>query len=197
MAFSISQFIDTMVNDGARPNLFRINFVGLAVGGAAGAQTFSLRAKATQIPSSTIGVAPAYYFGRMAKFAGNRTFDNWTVTVLNDENHYIDGPRFYLEQWSSKLNTHVSNKRVKDMLSPTSYQQDAEIIHYGKSGNIISTYTMKRCFPIDISAIGLDWGQNDTIEEYTVTFAMQWWQSTGSDVGDASAPDEYEGRETS
>jgi hypothetical protein len=31
-------------------------------------------------------------------------------------------------------------------------------------------------FPIDISPIELDWGANDSIEEYAVTFAYQWWE---------------------
>lgn len=184
MAFSVQQFISNMLFDGARPNLFQITFdpiIGDAV-------SFALRAKATQIPGSILGVAPTSYFGRQVKFAGNRTFENWTVTILNDEQDYAVGPRSYLEQWAARLNTHESNKRVSAYNSPYNYMKDATINHFGKDGRVIASYRMIQCFPIDIAPIGLDWAANDTIEEFTVTFAMQYWESQATDVVNAENP---------
>lgn len=171
MAFSINQFISNMPLDGARPNLFEISFPML---GAAG-QIFSFRAKATAIPGSTIGVAPVFYFGRQVKFAGDRTFDPWTVTLISDEQDFSTGPRAALESWMANLKTHQSNLRTAGYISPNIYMKDASIIHYGKAGTILASYDMIQAFPIDISPVTLDWGNNDTIEEFTVTFAYQYW----------------------
>ena len=170
--FNISDFVSNMTRDGARPNLFDIVFSHLG-------DTFTLRAESSALPGSSIGVATACFFGREAKFAGNRRFDNWTVQVLVDEADYeAPGPRFALESWMSQLNSHVGNKRAANNVSPNDYQKDASVRHYGKDGQVIATYRMMNCFPIDISAINLAWDANDQIERFSVTFAMQWWEST-------------------
>jgi hypothetical protein len=162
-----------MTKDGARPNLFEIIF-------ADAGQNFAIRARATSLPASSIGMATAYYFGRLAKFAGNRTFADWAVTVLVDEPDFVSGPRAALERWSNSVNSHVGNVRSIGYLAPTGYQKDAYIIHYGKTGNVIATYNMRGCFPLDIGAMGLDWGANDTISEFGVTFAMQYWENAST-----------------
>lgn len=175
MAFAIQPFIASMAGDGARPNLFEITF------GEVGSQ-FTIRAQASSIPSSRIGVASAYYFGREAKFAGNRVFDNWTVDVLVDEKDYnSDGPRAKLEAWMNGLNAHVANIRSGARYAPEQYQKDATIIHYGKTGDQIAKYEMRGCFPINVGAIGLAWNANDQIETFSVEFALQWWQSANTD----------------
>jgi hypothetical protein len=170
MAFSITNFITNMPVDGARPNLFEIVFPALN-----GSAKFSFRAKATSIPGSSIGVAPVFYFGRQIKFAGDRSFDPWTVSILSDEDDYSIGPRSALETWMASLKTHQSNQRVSNFVQPDIYMKDAEIIHYGKAGGVIATYKMIQAFPIDISPVTLDWGNNDTIEEFSATFAYQYW----------------------
>lgn len=170
MAFNIGNFLDNMVGDGARPNLFDV-FVP-SIGG-----NFTFKAKATSIPSSSIGVASTFYYGRQAKFAGNRTFDNWSVTVLLDEADYNSGGvRGSFENWSSLINAHRQNVRLgKTNLG--SYARNCTVVQKGKVGLDIGKYTMWGAFPIDISAVSLDWGANDTIAEFTVTFAYQWWES--------------------
>jgi T4-like virus tail tube protein gp19 len=173
MAFAIQPFIAAMAGDGARPNLFEITFA--EVGGP-----FTIRAQASAIPSSRVGVASAFYFGREAKFAGNRVFDNWTVDVIVDETDYVNGPRSQLEKWMNGLNAHVANLRDGNRYSPNQYQKDATITHFGKKGDVIGKYEMKGCFPVNISAIGLAWNSNDNIETFSVEFALQWWQSANT-----------------
>ena len=179
--FKISNFIESVSFDGARPNLFEISFSEQATSVG---EIFTFRAESTSIPGSSIGTASAYFFGREVKFAGNRRFDNWTVQVLVDEGDYAKGPRYYLESWMNKLNGHVENKRAEGFVapSPSGYHRDGTIKHYGKLGGTpIAEYKMVQCFPIDISPINLGWDQNDQIERFSVTFAMQWWESnTGS-----------------
>ena len=174
MAFNINGFISTMAKDGFRPNLFEIIFTDA---GGTFNSSFTVRAKASSIPASTIGTASTFYFGRQAKFAGNRVFSDWTVTVLMDEGDFNQGggPRAKLEEWSNLLNTHVNNKRNENWVAPTQYQKDADITLFGKDGIPIAAYRMENCFPIDVGAVNLDWQANDTIAEFQVTFALNFW----------------------
>jgi hypothetical protein len=131
--------------------------------------------KTAQIPGSTIGVVSVPYFGREVKFAGNRTFADWTVTILNDEDFVI---RNAFERWMSKINSHSDNNRAPDIESPQSYVEDAFVRHYDKRGLLAKEYKFVDVFPIDLAPIDLDWGNNDAIEEYSVTFAYQYWEAT-------------------
>ena len=170
MPFNPQLFIGSLVGDGARPNLFEIIF-------PAAGPLMTLRAQATSIPGSFVGIAPTYYFGRQVKLAGNRVFTEWQVEVLVDEIDYVTGPRAFMERWSNELNTHEGNMRLPSALTPLSYMRDATVIHYGKAGIPIATYQMRQCWPTEVSPVGLNWGQNDTIETFSVTFALQYWQS--------------------
>ena len=167
MAFNISNFTSNFAGDGARPNLFEVDITRIG-------QNFSFLCKAAQLPGSTIGLVEVPYFGRNVKFAGNRTFAEWTVTVLNDEDFAV---RNALEILMQDINSHEEN--LAAVLSD-GYQFDALVKQYSKVGDIIKTYEFKGMFPTDISPIELDWGSNDTIEEYQVTFAYQYWTSPTS-----------------
>ncbi len=176
MAFNVSEFRANMVGDGARPNLFAVTltFPTYVTGGAVAGQKTTFMAKAASLPESSVGVVPQYYFGRELKFAGNRTFGDWSLTIINDEDFAI---RNSLENWSNAINSNRGNIRSGNAATPTSYTTDALVTQYGKTGNILKTYNFVGMFPVSVEAIGLDWGTNDTIEEYTVSFAYQWWES--------------------
>lgn len=170
MSFNITEFMGAMTGDGVRPNLFEVSVVGFG-------SDFTFKAKATSIPSSSIGVASTYYYGRMVKFAGNRTFDNWTVSVLLDEDDYTSGGiRGMFELWSSSLNTHIGNRRTAST-NLASYARTCTVNQMSKIGGQIGLYNMFFAFPIDISPISLDWSANDSIAEFSVTFAYQYWTS--------------------
>lgn len=186
MTFNVQRFRAQMVGDGARPNLFTCDIEGLGtilnVGGATNMQEkFSFMCRAAQLPGSTVNQIPVNYFGRELKFAGNRTFTEWTVTIINDEDFLV---RNAFEAWMSKLNSHVGNLRDPGYVRPVDYQRNATITQYGKADmngeNGIKKYKFVGMFPIDLSPIEMDWGANDTIEEFAVTFAYQWWESIGT-----------------
>lgn len=175
-----------MTGDGARPNLFNceLPFLGNLLGTASIKYNFMCRT--AQLPGSTVNQVPVNYFGRELKFAGNRTFTEWTVTIINDEDFVV---RNAFELWMSRLNSHVANLRAPNFVSPANYQQDGFVTQFGKAGDIIKAYKFVGMFPIDITPIELDWGANDTIEEYAVTFAYQWWESDTTDsVASSGAP---------
>lgn len=175
MAFRVQDFRAQMTFDGARPNLFQceLTFPTLTAGSTA-QNKYTFMARAAQLPGSTVNQVPQFYFGRELKFAGNRMFPEWTVTIINDEDFII---RDAFEKWMSGMNSHVGNLRSTNFVSADGgYQQDGYVTQYNKDGSLSKRYKFIGMFPIDVSPIELDWGANDTIEEYAVTFAYQWWE---------------------
>jgi len=189
MPFNVSTFAaQGLPYGGARASLFEV-FMTLpgAIAEAAAESQFRFVCKASTVPSSTVGQVEVPYFGRKIKMAGNRTFENWTVTVMNDEDFLV---RNAFEKWSSYINSHENNLRnpgVNAELGLGSYRTIATVRHYAKTsvlgggGNIgdaaIPTreYTFVNIFPINVSTIDLNWETTDAIEEFTVEFAYDYW----------------------
>ena len=170
MAFSISQFRSTgMPGAGARPNLFECGIVGQGM-----PANFNLLCKIATIPPSTMGVVEVPYFGRMVKVPGNRTFDNLSVTVINDEDMAI---RLAVETWMNKMNSHVGNLSTL----PSTLFSEMTVTHYGRAGGAAiggGVWKFTNAFPVALGEIGLDWGSNDTIEEFTIDFSYDYWTHT-------------------
>ena len=175
MAFNVSSFRNSMVFDGARPNLFEVLLTGIPpIGGGVTSEDFTFKCKSAQIPGSTLGVVTVPYFGREVKFVGNRTFVDWTINVINDEDFII---RNAFERWMNGINSHSLNVRNPAAQTPVSYSVDGEVRQYGKAGDTIKKYKFIGLFPTELAPIELDWGSNDAIEEFTVTLSYQWWES--------------------
>ena len=126
--------------------------------------------KAANIPASVVGVVNVPYRGRQLKIAGDRTFEPWTVTVLNDQSFKF---RAFFEAWSSNIQALQQNFQNSNTIAD--YQSTAKVRQMDRKGNIIRTYRFEGILPSNISAIELDWGTNDTPEEYTVEFQVQYW----------------------
>lgn len=180
MAFNVSTFRSKMAFDGARPNLFKVLMTGPAINSRANPEAdFEFFARATSIPGSTIGTVTVPYMGREIKLAGNRTFADWTVTIINDENFSYRG---VFEEWMDSINFHENNYRQGTGNSVDYTTSQAYVQQLTKSGppaapRIIRQYQFYNMFPIDISEITLDWGDNDSVEEFTVTFAYDYWKT--------------------
>lgn len=176
MTFSVAEFRSQLVGDGARPNLFSVSlaFPTVAVGGVAASEKTTFMAKTSQLPGSTIGMVPVYYFGRELKFPGNRTFADWSLQIINDEDFSI---RNSLESWMNAINQHSRNVRNPGAANSLGYSVDAFVTQFGKTGSALKKYKFIGLYPVDLNPIDLDWGQNDSMEEYAVTFAYQWWET--------------------
>ena len=180
MAFNIEQFKSNFGDGGARPNLFRarINLPSALGGQMLGQGSFLI--KSAQIPSATVTAIDVPYFGRQVRVAGNRTFEPWTVTIMNTETFSI---RNDMEKWMSKINSH--NDNIAEAATLQSYKADATVEHLKKSGpssdspDVAASYKFFGMFPTEISSIELGWENNDTIEEFTVTFAYDYWHHAG------------------
>ena len=186
MSFNVDSFRTQMNFDGARPNLFEVilDFPNYVTLGRLAGRSSRFFCKTSSLPGSTIGAVTVPYFGREVKVAGNRTFADWSVTVINDEDFIF---RNAFENWHRGINENRRNLRSPSAegVSPAtpgrSYAVDAEVYQYSKmGGRPIKKYKFVGMFPTDIAAIDLDWGSNDTIEEFTVTFAYQYWTTLDS-----------------
>lgn len=175
MAFNVTEFRANLLGDGARPNLFQVSltFPAIANSPIAG-QRLSFLAKTAQLPGSTVGTAPLYYFGRELKFAGNRSFPDWSITIINDEDFNV---RNAFERWMDALSSHSLNVRNPAAANGLLYTSDAKVTQFSKTGAPLKTYNFVGLFPTDVSPIELDWGTNDSIEEFSVTLAYQYWES--------------------
>ena len=181
---SISQFKGALARGGVRPTMFQVEMTfpdGTTSDEADVIDKATFLAKGAQIPASNIGVIPVPFRGRQLKVSGDRTFDSWTVTVLNDANFTV---RKALEKWSEKV------QNMNYALGETfleNYFQDLTVHQLDRDAKALRSYKVFSAWPSAISPIELDFGTQDTVEEYQVTFEYQFWHSSNkTDVGDGS-----------
>ena len=170
MAFNVNDFKGALVGGGARNSLF---YVELTTPFAQTLPTSRFMVKSAQIPAATLGQIDVPYFGRQIKVAGNRTFAEWTPTIINDESFEI---RSAMENWSSRINAHIGNINSTGSSNPEAYKSDATVIQFSQSGQAIKSYRFVGMFPTEVSTIDLAW-ETEGIEEFTVTFAYDYWES--------------------
>lgn len=177
---NIADFKAQMIGGGARPNQFRVEltFPSFVTLGVVAGQRAQFLCKAAQLPASTIETLPVLYRGRPVNFAGERTFQPWTVTIYNDTTF---GIRNALEQWQSGIqNYNTTNGRT----NPTDYQVDLMVHQLDRNGATIKSYKFVDAFPTAISAIGLDYEQQNAIEQFDVEFQYNFFTSdTGAAAG--------------
>lgn len=179
MAFNVNEFAGALKGGGARNSLFQVQITN-PINGAADIQVPFL-CKAAQIPAATLGVIEVPYFGRQVKLAGNRTFAEWTPTIINDEDFAI---RNAMEQWSNAINSFQGNVNNAGGSAPSLYKSNAQVTQYGKTGEVIRVYNFVGIFPTEVSTIDLAW-ETEGIQEYTVSFQYDYWEVVGGNTGDA------------
>ena len=179
---TITDFKSKMAGGGARPNLFEVELVfpdPIAIENDVKEKSRFL-VKAAQLPASNITTIEVNFRGRILKIAGDRTFDTWTVTVINDVDFAI---RSAMEKWMDFINSMEDATGSQD---PAEYQPDAYVHQLDRDGSTLRTYKFHDVFPTNISAIDLSYETVDSVEEFTVEFQVQWWEAirgTGSNAG--------------
>ena len=181
---NVSSFL-TQVKQGVRPNMFQVDIT--FPGTVEADQTLvSYMCKSAALPASNIGVIEVPFRGRTVKIAGDRTFDNWSATFINDKEMKT---RAYFEQWLNEINTHKAN--TANIIDPTSYGRTVVIKQLEKdntpAGSELRSYKLWYAFPISTSAIDLAYDSNDQIEEFSVEFQYSYW--TVGDDSDTTAGD--------
>ncbi len=177
---NIESFKSQLQFGGARPSLFQVQ---LFLGGAANIgnlneELFTFLCKGAQLPSLNVEAIDVSFQDRKIKVPGSRTFPDWTVTVYNDEDFSI---RNNFMEWSNRINgleVNVTRTSVVNNLKGS-----AVVNQLSREGVVLASYQMVGCFPTEISAIDLSWESNNAIEEYTVTFAYDYWVPVRNNEG--------------
>jgi len=174
MARSIDNIKAELELGGARPSLFEVSILPAVVGDALTMiPKLTFLCRAASLPQSVQGVVEIPYQGRKIKIAGNRTFPEWSITVMNDEDFRI---RNAFETWHKGINLHRENVRGLGATSaPASYKGRAEVNQLSKEGALIRSYFFEGVWPSEVAAIPLDWGTVDAIEEFTITLQYDIW----------------------
>ena len=201
---TLSQFKSKLIGGGTRPNLFEVSIPtfpsAISEAWSAGDDSengiFKFLCKASILPASNLGSIEIPFRGRTLKVAGDRTFDDWTVTIINDEDFKL---RTAFERWSNVMS------RLDDatgVTNPTSYMTDGYVQQLGRGGtiaagsndggesSILRSYKFFDVFPITVGEIALSYDTTDALEEFDVTFRYQYFtignsaQSSGGAGGE-------------
>ena len=169
---NISDFKAKLAGGGARANQFKVTmpFPGYAqVGGEIEELAFLCRA--TALPGMTVPAFNVPFRGRAVKIAGDRTIEDWSVTVYNDTNFKL---RNAFERWMNGINNMTDNE---GLTNPADYQVDAFVDQLDRNGATIKSYTLRGAFPNTIAPIELTYDEATAIEEFAVTFSYQYFES--------------------
>lgn len=183
---NVSTFL-SKINQGVKPNLFEIDFAFPNGIDGSPQELSTYMCKAGALPASNLGVIEVPFRGRTVKIAGDRTFDTWTATFINDTSFVV---RQSMEKWMQLLNSHQGN--TSDLYVPTGsngYTKDLIVKQLERDttgpNSVIRTYKLWGAFPTNVSQIDLAYDSNDQIEDFTVEFQYQYWtvESGGTAAG--------------
>ena len=175
---NVSQFLQT-IGQGVKPNMFLINiaFPEQIKLESEDQKLTNILCKSAALPGSNLGVIEVPFRGRTVKIAGDRTFDTWTTTFFNDKDFKL---RSFFEQWANSINTHEGN--TAPLFTPNNsdgYMADLGVKQLEKDaseeGAFLREYTLKYCFPTNVSPIDLAYDSNDQIEEFTVEWQYSYF----------------------
>jgi hypothetical protein len=178
---SLSQFKSAMSGGGARPNLFEVSFGNIPSAAKTLPDKFVMLCKATNLPASNIASIDVPFRGRIFKVAGDRTYDTWSITVINDNDFAI---RTVMEDWMQHIGQYKDASGTTD---PSTYMANATVTQLSRDSSSMTQtsttsgvknakqYKFEDIFPTNISAIDLSFDSSDTIEEFTVEFQVNYW----------------------
>ena len=178
MAFNVSQIKTALAEGGARPALFKVSSLDHD-----GTTERTYHVRSTQLPGSNIGILTTNYRGRPVKFPGVRTYDPWTVTMLNDDGEH----RSDIYNWMENM-AGMNNNTRSESAGPynTADYKDLTVTQIGKDGSDTYKYTLINCFPVAMGEIGLDWA-TEGFQEYTVTWRYDYFTATQLKVAASSS----------
>ena len=180
----ITDFKSKLTGGGARSNLFEVvlNFPETAQPDTTVLDKARFMVKAAQLPASNVAPIEVPFRGRILKIAGDRTFDSWTVTVINDTDFAI---RSAMERWMNTIN------RVSDntgLVNPADYQADAYVYQLDRDGSDLRSYRFYDVFPTQVAPVELSYDAQG-IQEFTVELQVQWWEATKGTGDNAGGED--------
>ena len=183
----ISDFKSKLTGGGARPNLFEVVLAFPSTVAPVNEnevlQKSRFLVKAAALPASTIAPVEIPFRGRILKVAGDRTFETWTITVINDTDFMI---RSAMEKWMNTIN---KLEDASGITNPVDYQSDALVHQLDRDGSTLRSYKFKSIFPTNISTIDLSYETTDQLEEFDVELQVQWWEASKGTSPEAGGED--------
>ncbi|AGR47706.1 tail tube protein [Sinorhizobium phage phiM7] len=171
MPFNVNDFRANLTYGGARNNKFEVQVTNPWINTADSKYPFLV--KAASLPALTAGTIEIPYMGRKIKLPGDPTYEEWVVTIFNDNDFAI---RDSLIGWYKAIHPTVSNTNTFGGTSPALYKSQALVRQLDLLDNVVKTVTFDGIFPSAVSSIELGSEMNDQIEEFTVTFQYDWWE---------------------
>jgi hypothetical protein len=180
----ITDFKSKLSGGGARSNLFEVvlSFPDAAQTDSNTLDKSRLLVKSAALPASSVAPLEVAFRGRTLKLAGDRTFETWTITVINDTDFAI---RSAFENWMNPINRVSDNTGITD---PALYQTDAYVYQLDRDGSTLRAYHMYDLFPTNISTINLSY-ETDSIQEFTVEMQVLWWEAVKGTSAKAGGQD--------
>ena len=194
---SIDSFKARLVQGGARPNLFEVEMDFPSGVGIFDEEIENTRhrmmIKGAQLPASNIAEVVVPFRGRQLKVAGDRRFDPWTITIINDGDFKL---REAFERWSNFI---VKVSDGSGTINPSDYFADWIVNQLGRASTdlnlrgennpatlpVLRRYQMHGCWPSQVSAVELSYDTADVIEEFQVTLQVQWWEAYDGNSADS------------
>ena len=189
---NVNEFLQR-IRQGVKPNMFVVNFEfpGTLAKGGTDVDLTNILCKSAALPASNLGVIEVPFRGRTVKIAGDRTFDTWTATFVNDEDMRI---RAFMEEWMGEINSHAGNKSAlfTPETSGQGYMAHLLVKQLEKdptdNGSVVREYKLWHCFPTNISQIDLAYDSNDQVSEFTVEFQLSYWTADAGPAAETSPP---------
>ena len=180
----ITDFKSKLSGGGARSNLFEVvlSFPDIAPADITVLDKSRFLVESAALPGSAITPLDVAFRGRTLKVAGDRTFESWTVTIINDTDFSI---RSAFENWMNKINRLSDNTGVTN---PALYHADAFVYQLDRDGSTLRAYHFYDIFPTNISAIQLAY-ENDAIQRFTVEMQILWWEAVKGNSASAGGED--------
>ena len=175
---NLSAFTTALQGGGARANQFMVTLGGTGATGLT--NNFHFLCRAAQVPALTIGEVAVPYRGRVIYLAGDRTYDAWTVTIMNDRNYSV---RAFLENWMDDMSD-IGGTTKANAISAASYYANATVQQLDRNNKAIRTYKLEGLWPTTLDAIDLSYDANDAIEEFGATFRFNWLTAGGGGQGE-------------
>ena len=170
----IDDFKANLIGGGARPNQFRVTITpppGIAIG--LDVRRSSFLAKASNLPGQTIGEIPVPFRGRNIYIAGDREFETWSTTFINDTDFMV---RNAIERWMNGINDLVENTGVS---TPAEYSADLFVEQLDRDDTVLKNYIFRNAHPLTVAQIDVAYESTNALEEFEVTWRYQHFEASG------------------
>lgn len=176
MTASAMDFLANFQGGGFRPNRYRVvlSFPQAVPNTLAATTKAGFTCKATSIPSTMLGTAEVYFMGRPVKIPGDKTWDDWTVSIYMDTDFVT---RDAFETWHDLILGFESNTASEGMANPVNAFATAQVHALNRYDEIVKTYDLDGIWPTQVGEVTLGFDQNDQVAEFPVTFAVNGWKA--------------------